>query len=76
VNALLYRPQGVQVATVDAQNKVALKTVELGRDFGTQIEVASGLVGNESIILNPSDSIADGEPVRVALSTPSADAAH
>jgi RND family efflux transporter MFP subunit len=72
VNALLYRPQGVQVATVDAQNKVALKTIELGRDFGTQVEVASGLVGNESIILNPSDSIADGEPVRVAQSSASA----
>jgi membrane fusion protein, multidrug efflux system len=76
VNTLLYRPEGVQVATVDAQNKVALKTIQLGRDFGTQIEVASGLAGNESIILNPSDSIADGEPVRVAQSTPSAGAAH
>jgi membrane fusion protein (multidrug efflux system) len=76
VNALLYRAQGVQVATVDAQNKVVLKTIELGRDFGTQIEVASGLVGNESIILNPSDSIADGEAVRVAQSVASAEAAQ
>ena len=66
VNALLYRPEGVQVATVDAQQKVLLKTIKLGRDFGTRIEVAAGLVATDKVILNPSDSITNGQPVRVS----------
>jgi len=71
VNTLLYRPQGVQVATVDAQGKVALKTLALGRDFGTRIEVLTGLGANDSVILNPSDSIAQGESVHVDTSAAS-----
>jgi membrane fusion protein (multidrug efflux system) len=71
VNTLLYRPQGVQVATVDPQGKVALKTLTLGRDFGTRIEVLTGLGPNDSVILNPSDSIAQGESVHVATSAAS-----
>jgi membrane fusion protein (multidrug efflux system) len=66
VNALLYRPEGVQVATVDAQQKVLLKTIKLGRDFGTRIEVAAGLVATDKVILNPSDSITNGQAVRVS----------
>jgi membrane fusion protein (multidrug efflux system) len=71
VNTLLYRPQGVQVATVDAQGKVALKTLTLGRDFGTRIEVLTGLGPNDSVILNPSDSIAQGESVHIDTSAAS-----
>jgi len=71
VNTLLYRPHGVQVATVDAQGKVALKTLTLGRDFGTRIEVLTGLGPNDSVILNPSDSIAQGESVHVDTSAAS-----
>jgi membrane fusion protein (multidrug efflux system) len=71
VNTLLYRPQGVQVATVDPQGKVALKTLTLGRDFGTRIEVLTGLGPNDNVILNPSDSIAQGESVRVVTSAAS-----
>jgi membrane fusion protein, multidrug efflux system len=71
VNTLLFRPQGVQVATVDSSGKVGLKTIVLGRDFGSRVEVASGLNGSEAVILNPSDAIADGTMVRIANSTPS-----
>jgi len=71
VNTLLYRPQGVQVATVDAQGKVALKTLTLGRDFGTRIEVLTGLGPNDNVILNPSDSIAQGESVHIDTSAAS-----
>lgn len=66
VNALLYRPEGLQVATVDAQQKVRLKTIVPGRDFGTRIEVVSGLAATDQVILNPSDSITNGQPVRVS----------
>jgi len=68
VNALLYRPEGLQVATVDAQHQVLLKTIKPGRDFGTRIEVASGLAATDRVILNPSDSITNGQAVRVSSS--------
>jgi membrane fusion protein (multidrug efflux system) len=68
VNTLLYRPEGLQVATVDAQHKVLLKTIKAGRDFGTRIEVASGLVATDRVILNPSYSITNGQAVRISAS--------
>ena len=64
-NALLFRPDGVKVATVDAQHKVKLMPVSLGTDFGTRVAIASGLRGDEQVILNPQDSIVDGAPVRI-----------
>ncbi|WP_144143964.1 efflux RND transporter periplasmic adaptor subunit [Paraburkholderia sp. BCC1884] len=64
-NAFLFRPDGVKVATVDAQRKVKLLPVSLGTDFGTRVAVASGLQGDEQVILNPQDSIVDGAPVRI-----------
>lgn len=66
VNTLLFRPGGVQVAVVDGTGKVSLRTVTLGRDFGTTVEVTSGLDVNERVIANPGDAIAPGEAVRVA----------
>jgi RND family efflux transporter MFP subunit len=65
VNTLLFRPEGTQVAVVDAQQRVALKTIALGRDFGTEIEVLSGLSPAEAVILNPSDALVAGVQVRV-----------
>jgi hypothetical protein len=40
--------------------------VILGRDFGAEVEVARGLDGSESVILNPPDSLASGQTVRIA----------
>jgi RND family efflux transporter MFP subunit len=65
VNTLLFRPEGTQVAVVDAQQRVALKTVALGRDFGTEVEVLSGLAAGDAVILNPSDALVAGVQVRV-----------
>ncbi|HWY23486.1 MAG TPA: efflux RND transporter periplasmic adaptor subunit, partial [Nevskia sp.] len=70
VNTLLFRPGGVQVATVDHNGAVALKTISIGRDFGSSVEVAAGLAGDENVILNPSDAIAQGAKVRVGGTTP------
>ena len=67
-NALLFRPDGVKVATVDPQHKVKLLPVSLGTDFGTRVAIASGLQGDEQVILNPQDSIVDGAPVRIVAS--------
>lgn len=64
-NALLFRPHGVQVAVVDTHGVVSLRTVTLGRDFGTRVEIRSGLAGNEQVVINPSDAISAGQAVRI-----------
>jgi RND family efflux transporter MFP subunit len=65
VNTLLFRGEGTQVGVVGADQRVLLKTVVLGRDFGTEVEVLSGLEAADAVILNPSDSIVAGTAVRV-----------
>jgi RND family efflux transporter MFP subunit len=65
LNALLFRPRGAQVATVDANGKVKLISVTPGRDFGTQMEIRSGLSARDRVILNPGDAISEGQPVHV-----------
>ena len=69
VNALVFRAAGLQLATV-VDNKVKLVSISPGRDFGSEIEVVSGLTGQESVILSPPDSIIEGEAVKVAQSNP------
>ncbi|WP_207004809.1 efflux RND transporter periplasmic adaptor subunit [Trinickia mobilis] len=64
-NALLFRAEGVRVASVASSGLVALHTVTLGRDFGPTVEVTTGVAPGEKIILNPPASLADGERVRV-----------
>jgi RND family efflux transporter MFP subunit len=74
-NTVLFRSAGLQVATLDSQQRVKLKSIVQGRDFGNSIEVLSGLTPHETVVLNPPDSIADGVQVRIAVpdaATPSA----
>jgi len=68
-NTVLFRSPGLQVATVDAQKHVKLKTIVQGRDFGNTIEILSGVDATEPVILNPPDSLTDGMLVRVAKTT-------
>ncbi|VTU38866.1 Multidrug transporter MdtA [Variovorax sp. PBS-H4] len=65
-NTLLFRPEGTRVATVDAEGRVRLRTVNLGRNYGETVEVLDGLAANDRLILNPSDSLAEGDVVAVA----------
>jgi RND family efflux transporter MFP subunit len=65
-NALIFRAQGMQIAIVGSDNKVQLRSVKLGRDFGNTVEVLSGLNADDHVIVNPPDSIADGEMVEIA----------
>jgi len=69
-NALLFRPQGTYVAVVDAHGRVRLSLVKLGTDFGASVEVLSGLKREEQIVINPADSLADGDVVTLAPNTP------
>jgi len=69
-NTVLFRAAGLQVATVDGQKRVKLKSIVQGRDFGNTIEVLSGLGADETVILNPPDSLTDGLLVRIAAPPP------
>lgn len=63
--ALVFRSEGLRCATVVNGNRAALIPVTLGRDFGTQVEVISGLTEDSMVIENPPDSLVDNEEVRV-----------
>jgi RND family efflux transporter MFP subunit len=63
INVLLFRPDGPRVATVDQAGHVRLSTVRLGTDFGSSVAVLDGLKADDRIILNPADSLADGDIV-------------
>ena len=65
-NTVLFRAAGLQVATIDGQKRVKLKSIVQGRDFGSTIEILSGVEADEVVILNPPDSLTDGVQVRVA----------
>jgi multidrug efflux pump subunit AcrA (membrane-fusion protein) len=65
-NALVFRAQGMQVAVVGSDNKVQMRSIKLGRDFGNTVEVLSGLETSDRAIVNPPDSIADGMIVQIA----------
>lgn len=62
--SLIFRSEGLRMPVVRG-NRVSLLPVVVGRDFGTTIEVLSGLSSDASVVLNPPDSLVDGELVRV-----------
>ena len=63
VNALLFRAEGTRAAVVGSDGKVHLKPVVIGRDYGTDVEILNGLEASDSLILNPSDSLEEGQLV-------------
>jgi RND family efflux transporter MFP subunit len=66
-SALLFRAEGMQVATVEG-NKATLRSVTIGRDFGKEVEILTGIEAGQTIILDPPDSLASDEQVRIAPS--------
>jgi RND family efflux transporter MFP subunit len=65
VTSLIFRSEGLRIGVV-RKGHAALIPITLGRDFGTEVEVVSGLDGNEKVITNPPDSLVDGQEVRSA----------
>ena len=65
VNALLFRGEGVRAAVVEGSSRIRLQPITLGRDYGLEVEVISGLKETDAIVLNPSDSLEDGQQVTV-----------
>ncbi|WP_029605245.1 efflux RND transporter periplasmic adaptor subunit [Kozakia baliensis] len=65
-SALLFRAEGLQVATLTPDRHVKLHDITQGRDFGTDVEILKGLEPNEPVILNPPAALVDGQKVRVS----------
>jgi RND family efflux transporter MFP subunit len=65
VNALLFRSEGLRAVLVDGSHKIHLRPITVGRDYGTALEVLQGLEQKDWIVLNPADSLEEGQEVRV-----------
>ena len=64
-SSLILDPDGLRLATVDANHRAHLVRVVPGRDFGTTVEILSGLQPNQQVVTIPPDSLTEGEEVRV-----------
>jgi len=64
-NALLFRSEGTTVGVVDANNKVRIRKITINLNLGNEFEVSQGLSETDQVILNPSDSLADGMSVKI-----------
>jgi len=65
-NALIFRAQGLQVGIV-RNGHVHLQSVTIGKDNGSSLEISTGVTAGDAVILDPSDSLAEGQPVQVAV---------
>jgi multidrug efflux pump subunit AcrA (membrane-fusion protein) len=66
VNAMLFRQEGPRVAVVGPDSKVTLRPITIGRDYGTTLEILGGVELGDRIVVNPADSLEDGQQVHVA----------
>jgi RND family efflux transporter MFP subunit len=73
-SALIFDKDGLRVATVDANNRIALKTVTIAHDLGKQIEIATGLSPDDRVVASPPDGVMPGDRVAIA-GQPGGDAA-
>jgi RND family efflux transporter MFP subunit len=65
INALLFRPEGTMAAVVNSDSRIALKKLTVGRDFGSSVELLEGVAPQDAIVINPPDSLENGEQVTV-----------
>jgi RND family efflux transporter MFP subunit len=68
-STLIFQEHGLEVATVDKSNRIALKKVAIGMDLGTEVQVVSGLAANDRVVDSPPDSLSAGDLVRVTSDT-------
>jgi RND family efflux transporter MFP subunit len=71
-SALIFDQNGLKVATVNADNKVSLKTITIARDMGKTLEIQSGLTASDRVIENPPDGVVDGDAVNIAAAADAA----
>jgi membrane fusion protein, multidrug efflux system len=65
VNTLLFRAEGPRAAVVGSDHKVHLRAISIGRDFGTKVEILGGIDPNDQVVVNPADSLEDGQEVNI-----------
>jgi multidrug efflux system membrane fusion protein len=70
VNAMLFRAEGARLAVVDSDNKVQLRPINIGRDYGATLEILGGVSPSDRIVINPPDSLEEGQQVNVAQPPP------
>ena len=64
-SALMFRAEGLRVATLGTDDRIVMKPITIQSDLGTQVIVASGLARGDRVVDNPPDSLANGDKVRV-----------
>ncbi len=64
-NAILIDAKGSRIVVVDSSNKIHIKSVKLGRDFGTKTEILSGLDTQDRVVQNPADDLHEGMPIAI-----------
>jgi RND family efflux transporter MFP subunit len=69
VNAMLFRQEGPRAVVVDSDGKVHLRPITIGKDYGTTLEILDGVSVEDRVIINPADSIEEGQQVNVAPET-------
>jgi RND family efflux transporter MFP subunit len=72
VNSLLFRSEGMRAAVIRNGNHAVLVPITIGRDYGTEVEVVSGLSPDDLVVVSPPDSLVDGQEVRVVRQMPAA----
>ena len=73
-NTLMFRAAGIHVAVVDAGGGIRLRQIKIGRNYGEAVEVLEGLGPTDQVVLNPPDSLSEGDKVSVVAATPAVNA--
>ncbi len=71
INAMLFRAEGPRLAIVGADNRVQLRPINIGKDYGASLEILGGVSVTDQVIINPSDSLEEGQQVTLAAPAPS-----
>lgn len=66
VNAMLFRSEGPRLALVDANKRVHLQPINIGRDYGSSLEILGGVSASDQVVINPPDSLEEGQQVNLA----------
>src|SRR6202050_1044912 len=70
VNTMLFRAEGPRLAVIGTDEKVQLRPINIGRDYGATLEIIGGVSPGDLVVVNPADSLEDGQQVNVAQTTP------
>jgi membrane fusion protein, multidrug efflux system len=63
--SILFQSAGPQIAIVNAEHQIELRKVSIGNDFGSTVEITSGITAGDDIVANPPDYIVNGMPVAI-----------